>query len=89
MDFENIVVGHTEYLKTCHMSDLYQTFKIGPLIIAHIIINVQLHTILQISCQERSTSSKPQSNSLAELSLYQHIGQNTCHVLGASQPVDG
>ena len=71
------------------MSDLYQTFRIGPLVITHIIFNVQLHTILQISCQEPSTSSKPQSNSLAELSLYQHIGQNTCHVLGASQPVDG
>ena len=52
------------------MSYLDLTFRIGPLATTHIVFNFQLYTILQISFQEWSTSSKPQSHSLADLSLY-------------------
>ena len=55
------------------MSDLCQTFRIGPFSTTHIIFNVQLYTILQISSQEQSTSSKPQSHSFAELSLLSYV----------------
>ncbi len=58
------------------MSDLDQTFRIGPLATTNIIGDVQLDPILQLSSQEPSTSFKPPRNqniilnrSLAKLSL--------------------
>ena len=39
------------------MSDLDQTFRIGPLATPNFTFNVKLNTILQLSSQEQSTSS--------------------------------
>ena len=44
------------------MSDLDQTFRIGPLATTKIIFDVQLDPILQVSSQEWSTFSKPPCN---------------------------
>ena len=63
------------------MSNLDQTFRIGPLATTNIIFVVWLYPILHVSSQEPSTSFKPHYNqnlflsqSLAELSLF----SNSC-----------
>ena len=55
----NVLQAPNFYFLIQIMSDLDQTFRIGPLAITNLIFDAKDDLILQVSSQEPSTSSKP------------------------------